>query len=408
MPNYNYIALKKNKSSVKGKIEAPDIQSARLAIRKLGLVPTKITEDIDFKKTKRQAEMKRNTLPELSLKDKIDFTQTLQILTATGIPIIETLAFMEENAETKRVKKVCSTIKSQIVSGSTLAETLERNRKAFGRVYCGLTRAGEDSGELDVTLGRMLDLLKKQADIKGRVIGALIYPIFVILLAILIVIIMLAFVFPAFEQMFDTMGGKLPFVTRVCIDAGNFIQQYWWVLILAAIAIILAIVFIFKNEVTKKLVDRIVLRVPLLRSLMRFANYSNFLAVLQVAYDAGIPVVNSLYLANLTLDNIVLREAISAAAIRVQQGISLSSALKSTKQIPNMMLFMIATGEQSGRLGEMLYNCTVYIDKKLDDIIITFTKLVEPFMLIVIGGIVLFLALALYMPLFASYAEIGA
>ena len=166
------------------------------------------------------------------------------------------------------------------------------------------------------------------------------------------------------------------------------------------------IIFIFKNEFTRRILDRIVLKVPLLSSLMRFANYSNFLAVLQVAYDAGIPVVNCLYLANLTLENSVLRDAISAAAIRVQQGTNLSSALKSTGQIPNMMLFMIATGEQSGRLGEMLYNCTVYIDKKLDDIIDTFTKLVEPFMLIVIGGIVLFLALALYMPLCGAYNQI--
>ena len=206
--------------------------------------------------------------------------------------------------------------------------------------------------------------------------------------------------------MFDSLGGKLPFVTRICIDAGHFIQEYWYVLLAAVVVVIGLIVFIFKNEFTRRILDRIVLKVPLLSSLMRFANYSNFLAVLQVAYDAGIPVVNCLYLANLTLENAVLRDAISAAAIRVQQGTNLSSALKSTGQIPNMMLFMIATGEQSGRLGEMLYNCTVYIDKKLDDIIDTFTKLVEPFMLIVIGAIVLFLALALYMPLFGAYNQI--
>ena len=388
MPSFNYIAMKNNKSTVKGKVDAPDLKAARAQIRKLGLNPVKITEDTDFTAKEKRAQAKRNELPSLPLKDKIDFTSTLQILTSTGIPIIETLAFMEENAETKNVKKVCHVLKQQIVNGATLAETLERNRKAFGRVYSGLTRAGEDAGELDVTLGRMLDLLKKQASIKG-----------------VVVLIMLAFVFPAFESMFDSLGGKLPAVTRFCIDAGHFIQEFWWVILLSFAVIIGAIVFIFKNEVTKKVVDRIVLKIPLLDGLMRFSNYSNFLAVLQVAYDAGIPVVNCLYLANLTLDNAVLREAISAAAIRVQQGTNLSSALKSTGQIPNMMLFMVATGEQSGRLGEMLYNCTVYIDKKLDDIIDTFTKLVEPFMLIVIGAIVLFLALSLYMPLFGAYNQ---
>ena len=213
-------------------------------------------------------------------------------------------------------------------------------------------------------------------------------------------------IFAVDESMFDSLGGKLPIMTRICIDAGVFLKEYWYVLILAVGLTIGSIIFIFKNEVTKRVVDRIVLKIPLLNELMKFSNFSNFLAVLQVAYDAGIPVVNSLYLANLTLDNVVLRDAISASAIRVQQGTNLSAALKATGQIPNMMLFMIATGEQSGKLGEMLYNCTVYIDKKLDDIIDTFTKLVEPFMLIVIGAIVLFLALALYMPLFGAYNQI--
>lgn len=405
MPSFNYVAMKSNRSQVKGRIEAPNIQGARAAIRKLGLTPIKISEDVDFDAKEKRIAAKKNELPEISLKHKIEFTSTLQILTATGIPIIETLAFMEENAENKKVKRVCSVLKNQIVSGSTLAETMEKNRKAFGRVYVGLTRAGEDSGELDVTLERMLELLKKQANVKGKVIGALVYPVFVILLAIAVVLVMLTFVFPAFESMFDSLGGQLPIITKMCIDAGHFMQEYWWVVILAVILIITSIVFIFKNEATKKIFDRITLKIPLLNQLMRYANYSNFMAVLQVAYDAGIPVVNSLYLANLTLDNIVLRETISAAAIRVQQGTNLSSALKATNQIPNMMLFMIATGEQSGRLGDMLYNCTTYIDKKLDDIIDTFTKLVEPFMLIVIGSIVLFLALALYMPLFGAYAQ---
>ncbi len=405
MPSFNYVAMKSNRSQIKGRVEALNIQAARAQIRKMGYVPIKIAEDSDFAAREKRATAKKNELPEISLKHKIEFTSTLQILTATGIPIIETLAFMEENAENKKIKKVCSVLKNQIVNGSTLAETMEKNRRAFGRVYVGLTRAGEDSGELDVTLERMLDLLKKQANVKSKVIGALVYPVFVIILAICVVIVMLAFVFPAFESMFESLGGTLPIVTKMCINAGHFICDYWWVLILAIILSISGIIFIFKNEVTKRIVDRIALKIFLLNDLLRYANYSNFMAVLQVAYDAGIPVVNCLYLANLTLDNIILRETISAAAIRVQQGTNLSTALKATGEIPNMMLFMIATGEQSGRLGDMLFNCTTYIDKKLDDIIDTFTKLVEPFMLVVIGGIVLFLALALYMPLFGAYAQ---
>ncbi len=182
-------------------------------------------------------------------------------------------------------------------------------------------------------------------------------------------------------------------------------RKFWFAPIGGLILLIWGVRKLFMTESTRKVIDKYTLKIPLLSDLMRYANFSNFLAVLQVAYDAGIPVVDCLYLSNLTMDNVILKQAILSAASKVQQGIHLSIALRSTKQIPNMMLFMIATGEQSGRLGEMLYHCTTFIDRKLDDIIDKFTKLVEPALLIFIGGIVLFLALSLYMPLFAAYQQ---
>ncbi len=296
-------------------------------------------------------------------------------------------------------------LRRNIIAGSTLAETLEKYRSIFGRVYVGLVKAGEDSGELDKTLARMLELLKKQDNIKSKVIGALVYPCFVIILACVVVTIMLVFVFPAFESMFDALDRELPITTQMCISLGNFMRKFWFAPIGGLILLIWGVRKLFMTESTRKVIDKYTLKIPLLSDLMRYANFSNFLAVLQVAYDAGIPVVDCLYLSNLTMDNVILKQAILSAASKVQQGIHLSIALRSTKQIPNMMLFMIATGEQSGRLGEMLYHCTTFIDRKLDDIIDKFTKLVEPALLIFIGGIVLFLALSLYMPLFAAYQQ---
>ena len=405
MPLFAYIALKNNKTIVRGKIEADDIKSAREGIKKIGLLPTKIIDESNKNASEQVIKLAKANLKPMSLKDKIEFTSTLQILTATGIPIIETLVFMENNAETTAIRDIAYELRRQIIAGSTLAETLEKYRSLFGRVYVGLVKAGEDSGELDKTLARMLELLKKQDAIKGKVIGALIYPAFVLVLAAVVVTIMLMFVFPAFSAMFDNLGRDLPWATKVCIELGTFMRKFWYVLIIGVGVIAYGIRKIFTTEASRKVVDRYILKVPLLSDLMRCANYSNFLAVLQVAYDAGIPVVDCLYLSNLTMDNVVLKQAILGAAAKVQQGIHLSIALRSTKQIPNMMLFMIATGEQSGRLGEMLYHCTTFIDRKLDDIIDKFTKLVEPALLIFIGFVVLFLALSLYMPLFAAYQQ---
>ncbi len=407
MPTFSYTALKNNKEIVKGKIDALDARSAREAVKKMGLLPTKITDDSASSSGAKNEEKKNISVKKIrtfSLKDKIEFTQTLQILTSTGIPIIETLVFLENNAQSPQIRSVAHELRRNIiVGGLTLAETLERHRRIFGRVYVGLVKAGEDSGELDKTLTRMLELLKKQDDIKSKVIGALIYPIFVILLACVVVTVMLVFVFPAFKDMFDNLGRELPLMTQICMSSGLFIRKFWFVPIIAITFLVLAVKHILSNDVTKRPVDSFFLEVPLLSDLLRFSNYSNFLAVLQVAYEAGIPIVDCLYLANMTLDNLVLKDAIFQATTKVQQGTHLSVALRASNQIPSMMTFMIATGEQSGRLGELLHHCTTFIDQRLDSIIDKFTKLVEPAMLIFIGAIVLFLALSLYMPLFAAY-----
>jgi len=163
------------------------------------------------------------------------------------------------------------------------------------------------------------------------------------------------------------------------------------------------IIFLFRWPVSKHKIDEIVLKIPVISLLVQFSDFSNFIAVLQVAYDAGVPIVECLYLANLTLTNFVLQTRVTAAANKVQQGQHLSTALRSTNVMPKMILFMIATGEQSGRLGDMLLQATKFIDKKLDNIIDVMTKMIEPIMLLVIGSIVLVLALALYLPLFGSY-----
>jgi len=205
--------------------------------------------------------------------------------------------------------------------------------------------------------------------------------------------------------MFTAQGKQMPWITATLMSIGVFLKTYWFLIPIIFGTVIFGTTFLLNWEPSKRVIDKYVLKVPLFNDLIKFSNFSNFIAVMQVAYDAGIPIVNCLYLANLTLTNFTLREKISAATNNVQQGQHLSVALKSTLVIPKMILFMIGTGEQSGRLGEMLSQATLYIDKKLEAIISTMTKAVEPIMLIVIGSIVLVLALALYLPLFQSYSS---
>ncbi len=397
MPIYSYTALKQGKEVVKGEITASNVKDARDVIRKMGLVPTQINEFVDVKAKKSQS------ISQLSLNEKIDFISTLQILLTSGIPAVESLMFMEQEAARKKIRETSKILKTQIMAGSTFADTMARYPQVFGYIFIGLVRAGEDSGELEKTLDRIKDLLTKQANTKSKVIGTLMYPMFVIVLACLVTLIMLMFVFPAFKDMFAQQEKALPWITSMMIMAGDYLKTYWYTIPIFILAFIAFCYTMVSWQPARNLLDKLVLKIPLFNNLILYSNFSNFLSVMSVSYEAGIPVVDCLHLAVITLTNSVMKNKMSGAIVKVQQGMQVSQALKSTGIVPKMLLFMVATGEQSGRLGDMLDKGVNYLDKILDSIIDTLTKAIEPIMLVVIGSIVLCMALALYLPLFQSY-----
>ena len=397
MPIYSYQALKAGKEVVKGEVTASNIKDARDVIRKMGLVPTRISEYVD-PKTKRT-----KGLFSLSLTEKIDFISTLQILLTSGIPAVESLMFMEQEASKRKIRELAKTLKTQIMAGSTFADTLARYPQTFGYIFIGLVKAGEEAGELEKTLGRIKELLTKQNNTKSKVIGTLMYPMFVIVLAFVITLVMLLFVFPTFKTMFEQQEKKLPWITEMMINAGDFLKEFWYTIPIFIAAAVACCYIVYNWRPAREMLDRTVLKIPLLNNLIMYSNYSNFMSVVSVSYDAGIPVVDCLHLGIITLTNTILNKKVSNAVTKVSQGLQVSQALKATKVMPKMLLFMISTGEQTGRLGDMLERAVNFLDKTLDGIIDTVTKMIEPIMLLVIGSIVLVMALALYLPLFQSY-----
>ena len=398
MPTYNYKALKRGRDVVKGTVEAADAKEARDKIRKMGLVPMDIVDSSAKKSSRGGAQ-----IVAMSLSERIEFISTLQILLQSGIPAVESLMFMEVEAAKKKIRDTAKVLRTQVMGGASFADVLARYPNVFGYIMVGLVKAGEEAGELEKTLGRIKELMQKQANIRGKVISTMMYPCFVIVLATVIVLIMLLFVFPTFKEMFENQGKDLPLITMVLINTGEYLKTNWWVLIVFFVSLGIFIYIITHWTPTKRLLDRISLKIPLINNLLLSANFSNFFSVVQVSYDAGIPVVDCLHLGVITLTNSLLRDKITDSIVKVQQGQQVSVAMKMTGVVPRMLLFMVATGEQSGRLGEMLGNAVNYLDKILDDIIDTLTKMIEPIMLLVIGSIVLVLALALYLPLFQSY-----
>ena len=399
MTRYEYEALKWNGEKVKGRIDAKSEIEVRVRVKNMGY---KLVSFREF--TSSSGTTKTGTLQTLSLKEKIDFTQTFLTLNKAGLPIIESLIFIEKDASSRQVRLLAQEIKKQIIAGYTLSDTISKYPNLFGQVYIGLAKAAEDSGEIDKTFERLIDLLKKQGDIKGKVISALTYPIFVILLAVAVVLVMLMFVFPAFKDMFDQQGKQLPAITQFCINSGEFLKDKWAVIPLGIAAIVGSIIYLLRWEPSKRKIDELVLKIPLISDLIKAASFSNFLTVLQIAYDAGIPIIECLYLSRTTLSNSVMQDAIKVSIKKMQAGSHLSESLKASNIFPKMILFMVSTGEQSGRLGELMTQSVQHIDQQLDLIIDTLGKLIEPILLIFIGVIVCFLALSLYLPLFQSYS----
>lgn len=408
MAIFYYKAVKEEnneKKIVNGKIKATNAREARQEIKNLGFIPLNVYEEskaggknVDSKKNQHVPKIRS-----LSTNDKINFTSTFKLLMQSGVPVIESLVFLENEADSQKLKDAANVIKTQILAGSTYSETIARYPDIFGHVYIGLTKAGEDSGEMEKTLSRLVELLEKQEAIKSRVVGALIYPVFVICLAIAALMIMLMFVFPAFKDMFNNLGDKLPIYTKICLQLGEFLKSYWVIIPISVVSIVGGVYYALKHEATKNKIDEILLQIPILKDLIIAANLSNFFAVMQVAFDAGIPVIDCLYLGNITITNSLLNREMKKASRKIQTGQRLSVALKNITLIPKMMVFLLAIGEQSGRLGDMLKQNVVYIDAKLDKVIDTITKMIEPIMLIMIGSMVLFLALSLYLPIFKSY-----
>lgn len=398
MAKFEYEAEKWNGEHIKGRLDAKSQIEVKVRIRNMGYKPIIIRElskDQGFSSVNLQS---------LSLKEKIDFTQTFLTLNKAGLPIIESLIFIEKDASSRQVRMLAQEIKKQIISGYTLSDTIAKYPNLFGPVYIGLAKAGEDAGEIDKTFERLIELLKKQGDIKSKVISALTYPAFVIILAHVVVLVMLMFVFPAFKDMFDQQGKQLPMITQFCINTGEALKEKWAAIPIGIGLFVLTMVKLLKWEVSRRKIEELLLKIPIISELVKASSFSNFLTVLQIAYDAGIPILECLYLSRTTLSNSVMQDAIKISIKKMQSGAHLSDALKASNIFPKMILFMVSTGEQSGRLGELMTQCVQHIDQQLDLIIDTIGKLIEPLLLIFIGVLVCFLALSLYLPLFQSYS----
>ena len=366
MIRYKYKALKDNNEEVSGEIEAADVRQARERIRALGYIPTKIYCD-EFQEIKQKPVLKRSSITNLSLNDKILFTTGLQDLLSSGIPIADALNILKSNNKNSKIKTICNELQKAIYTGMTFSTALEYLFKGiFDDVYIGLVRSGETSGELDTTLERILVLLKKQEYIKGKIRRDSIYPGFLCFL-IMCLPVWGAFVYPRFSYVFGAYSEDMPQIAKTFFGTLEFFYNYWWLAALIVFAFVGGCILLFKNPVFKAKWDAFLLKLPAISDFVKYLNLANYMTVLFISYEAGVTLPSGMELANKTVHNLFIKSRLKQASSLARQGNTLAKSYEHVNILPAAVYSLISTGEMAGTLGKTFRDISVSIDKKLDN-----------------------------------------
>lgn len=394
MPKFKYTALQKNNVLIEGEVEAIDLRDARTKIRMLGFLPTKVFNESGPDDSAFTKKLEGKNLF-LSLSQKISFTRELQTMLSSGIPILDALYNVEINSHDPKLKELAQTLKNSIENGYTFAESISKiYGKTFGSVYVSLVKTGEDAGELDITLDRMLTLLRKQDAIKSKILNASIYPGVLISMMFGLLVLFAKFVFPSFAGVMLYNGADIPPLAQAIMGEMDFIGKFWWLIAISIGSLGYFFISFGQNTTLKRCIDKFLLKVPVLSEFVEFINLSNFMTVLQISYDAGIPMVPCLELANKTVGNFIIKERVQNVINSLKKGNTLTDSFQISKAIPDSLLSMISAGEKSGTLGKMFKDASDVIDKKVDMTLEALTRLFEPTVMIILGIAVLLIAIA--------------
>jgi type IV pilus assembly protein PilC len=404
MAVFTYTAIDPSTSKTsEGKVEALNLREAKEILRNQGQIPTKIEQD-EQGVTVEDALMKVPILgdllaPKVSMKEINLLTQQMYTLLNAGIPLIEGLFMLEQQASNRALKDVLKKIRADVIAGDSFSAALSKFPKQFSKLYVSMIRSGEISGEMELVCQRLAVLIEKMMALQAKIQGAMVYPAFTVLVIIGVIIVIMVVVVPQFQTMFANYNNALPLPTQILINCSNFTLNFWWALLVALVTSTLWF-NAFRVGKGKALVDQWLLTIPLVGDLFRKVYVSRFIRTLATLTGAGVSLTEGLITASATVDNYVLRVAFDKARESLLQGGTLARPLEHTNAFPIMVVKMIAIAEETGRMEEMLNKSADFLDVEVDRAVETLTTMIEPIMIIVLGGILLGVALALYIPLF--------
>ncbi|GMU64222.1 MAG: fimbrial assembly protein PilC [Acidobacteriota bacterium] len=335
------------------------------------------------------------------------FTRQFSVMLDAGLPLVQCLEILGEQEEDRTFRDIIQAVRTDVESGASLADAMKKHPKAFNNLYVSMIQAGEAGGILDVILQRLALYIEKVVRLQSQVKSALVYPVSVLLIAAGVVYIILWKVIPVFSQLFAGLGGELPWLTQIVVDASNFVGRFGWLVIIAMIGLYFAIRQYHKTHGGRRIIDGLLLKIPIIGMLLRKIAVARFCRTLATLTSSGVPILDGLEITARTSGNAIIEDAIMAVRKAVEEGKTLSGPLADTKVFPPMVVQMINVGEQTGALDQMLSKIADFYEEEVDTAVAGLMKLIEPLMIVILGSIIGTIVTAMYLPMYAILNKIG-
>ena len=381
----------------KGEIEATDKAAAALILKRQRIIPTKL-----------KSKPKDISLFEKKVKTKeiVIFTRQFSTMINAGLPLVQCLDILSSQQPNPSFKKVTSQIKVDVEAGSTFADALSKHPKIFDSLYVNLVAAGEVGGVLDTVLNRLAVYMEKNESLKNKVKGAMTYPIIVLCVAFGVVAILMIFVIPTFSDMFKQFGSALPGPTQFIVNLSSFFRKFWWAMIGFIVALIFGFKWIRTQEKGRFYTDKMMLRLPVFGPLIRKVAVAKFTRTLGTMISSGVPIMDGLEITSKTAGNMIIENAIRTVRTAISEGRTMSEPLEQTGLFPGMVVQMIAVGEATGAMDQMLGKIADFYDEEVDTAVEALTSALEPMLMVFLGGIIGFVVVAMYLPIFKMASAI--
>lgn len=394
MPVFKYKAINNQGNTVDGTVDAESVKTANDKLKRDGFYPSSIDE------IQKEQGGKFSLFQGVSTAELAISTRQFSTLISAGLPLEASLSTLSEQTEDKRLSQVLSQVREKVSEGGSLVNSLKDHKNVFSDIYISIVGAGEASGNLDVVLLRLADFLEKQASLRSKVRSAFVYPIFMFVIGSGVLAFMMTFVIPKITKIFEESQKALPYSTVILINTSNFITEYYYLIFIFLVGLTYIVLRYIKTDKGKEQKDRLSLKIPIFGKINRMVILARVTRTLGTLLSSGIPLLDALRIGGEVSGNQVYINSLQNVSENVKEGTSLARPLEQSGVFPPMMTRMIAVGEQTGELEEMLNKVADSYDQQVETTLSALTSLLEPIMIVVMGGIVGFIVFAILLPIF--------